>query len=132
MENRRWYSLGDKRLGEIFSEGERKIHSLADFFAQLELNNFRGVFIFDDPVNSLDEERIEYVRNRIMQLVEEGNQVIVFTHNLFFLNCLVDTSKENVNLIDKKHSNQIFIETDLKLGSTGELKRLFKRNKQKI
>ncbi|MCP5064657.1 MAG: AAA family ATPase, partial [Ignavibacteriae bacterium] len=125
IENRRWYSIGDKRVGEIFSEGERKIHSLADFFAQLKLNNFKGVFIFDDPVNSLDEERIEYVRNRIMQLVDEGNQVIVFTHNLVFLNCIVDTATEKVNLI-KKLTNQVVIETDLKLGTEVELKRLFK------
>ncbi len=122
-ENRRFYNLRDKSISDIFSEGERKIHALADFFAQLELNNFKGVFIFDDPVNSLDEERIEYVTNRIIKLADEGNQVIVFTHNLIFLNSLVDTSSEKVNLINKL-SSQIIIETGLKLGTEAELKKL--------
>lgn len=130
-ENRRFYNLGDKSLSDIFSEGERKIHALADFFAQIELNKFEGVFIFDDPVNSLDEERIECVRDRIIQLVNEGKQVIVFTHNLVFLNTLVDTSDEKVNLI-KKLTDQIIIETDLKLGTEAELSRLTKEINRRI
>jgi len=131
VENKRWYRLGDKRLADIFSEGERKIHSLSDFFAQLELNNFKGVFIFDDPVNSLDEERIEYVRDRIMQLVNKGNQVIVFTHNLVFLNCLIDTNSEKVNLINKL-TNQIIVETNLRLGTKNELSTLIREIRERI
>ena len=46
---------------DIFSEAERKIHALADFLAQCQLNNFRGVYVFDDPVNSLDEDILQNV-----------------------------------------------------------------------
>lgn len=95
-DNKRVYCLRDKRISEIFSEGERKIHALADFLAEAELNSFRGVYVFDDPVNSLDEEKMECVRDRLMRLVEDGNQVIVFTHNLVFLNLLVDTDKQKI------------------------------------
>jgi hypothetical protein len=111
---KRNYSLGDKRLGEIFSEGERKIHALADFFAESRLNNFTGVFVFDDPVNSLDEERIELVSNRILQLVEAGNQVIVFTHNLIFLNCLTDPTEEPINKLERL-ANQVVLEPNTRL-----------------
>lgn len=36
--SKRSYSLGDIKLAEVFSDGEKKIHALADFFAQLDLN----------------------------------------------------------------------------------------------
>ena len=43
--NRRIYNIGDKKLADIFSEGEKKLHALSDFFAQFELEKFKGVFI---------------------------------------------------------------------------------------
>lgn len=113
-ENKRIYSLGDKRLSDVFSDGERKMHALADFFAEAEMNNYKGVYIFDDPVTSLDEERIEYVGERILKLTEDGNQVIVFTHNLVFLNFLVDTEKEPINRVSRLTS-QILVEPNLKM-----------------
>ena len=39
--------------------------------------------IFDDPVNSLDYKRLQYVVDRIVELSAE-RQVIVFTHNIWF------------------------------------------------
>lgn len=95
--NKRVYNLGNWRLAEIFSEGEQKIHALADFFAQAEIDKFKGVYIFDDPVNSLDEIYIDAVASRIRKLTESGNQVIVFTHNLIFLNCLIKQGKSRIN-----------------------------------
>ena len=52
---------------QVFSVKEKKIHALADFFAQAELRQFKGVYIFDDPVNSLDQEKMEYVTQRILE-----------------------------------------------------------------
>ena len=89
--NKRLCRVGDYKVSDIYSEGEMKIHSLAEFFAKAQVDQFKGVYIFDDPVNSLDYERTEYVKNRIKKLVSEGNQVLVFTHNIYFLNSLVDT-----------------------------------------
>lgn len=120
--NKRVYSLNDKKLSQIFSEGERKLHSLADFFAQCELNNYQGVFIFDDPVNSLDEDKMECVTNRIMKLVEQGNQVFVFTHNLVFLNMLVnDPAKDKINKITRL-SSQVHIEANKALDNISAMK----------
>lgn len=129
--NKRIYSLGDKRISDIFSEGERKIHALADFFAECELNKYKGVFIFDDPVNSLDEERMEYVRDRIIKLVEDGNQIIVFTHNLVFLNLLADTQNDKLNIL-KRLSDQVIIESDTKMDSQQELSKIYKEIDKRI
>lgn len=111
--NKRNYSLAEKRLADIFSEGERKLHALADFFAQCEVNKYKGVYIFDDPVNSLDEENTQLVADRINKLVKDGNQVIVFTHNLYFLNALdKDNGKMKVTKLRKiKASQQILLDS---------------------
>jgi len=118
--NKRTYSLNDWRLADIFSEGERKLHSLADFFAQCEINKYRGIYIFDDPVNSLDEANIECVARRILKLAADGNQVIVFTHNLYFLNEL-DTSSQKKMYQLTKTRGQIVIEY-ASIESNGSLK----------
>lgn len=105
LTNSRVFSLRDNKLADIFSEGEIKIHALADFFAQNKLNRYIGVYVFDDPVNSLDQLNIEIVAERLLDLVADGNQVFVFTHNIFFANELEDLSKDrgsDVNFISVK------------------------------
>lgn len=92
---------GSYNINDIFSEGEIRIHSLAELFAEATLTDYKGVYIFDDPVNSLDETNIDYVAKRILKLVEDGNQVIIFTHNILFLNELVEVEKEPIINIEK-------------------------------
>jgi len=132
-DNKRVYSLKDKRLSEIFSEGERKIHALADFFALCSTNDYKGVFIFDDPVNSLDEENIEVVSQRILQLVNEGNQVIVFTHNLFFLYSLIEHNydKEKITKLNRL-SESIYMEKGVLIGRNHELKKIFQEIEKRM
>jgi ABC-type multidrug transport system ATPase subunit len=126
--NKRVYNLGDKRLSQIFSEGEKNIHALADFFAEAEMNNYQGVYIFDDPVNSLDEMNREKVAERILRLVIKGNQVIIFTHDLVFLNMLIDTVKDSLHRV-LKAENKIIIETNAKIGDKKELKSIIDKIK---
>lgn len=71
------------RLSEILSEGEQKVIALADFLAEASLRTEPTPIIFDDPVNSLDYKRLQYVVERIVKL-SETRQVIVFTHNIWF------------------------------------------------
>ncbi|GAB6108030.1 AAA family ATPase [Fusibacter bizertensis] len=92
---------GSYNISDIFSEGEIRIHSLAELFAEATLTDYKGVYIFDDPVNSLDETNIDYVAKRILKLVEAGNQVIIFTHNILFLNELVEVEKESIINVEK-------------------------------
>ena len=119
--NKRNYSLADKKLADIFSEGERKLHALADFFAQCEINKYKGVYIFDDPVNSLDSDNIERVAKRILELVEAGNQVIVFTHNLQFLYALGSGTEQKVHKVTKIPSTKQISIVNTKLDTTSSL-----------
>ena len=132
-ENRRVYSLKDKRISDIFSEGERKIHALADFLAVCKTNNLKGIYIFDDPVNSLDEDNIEVVCQRILELVKEGNQVLVFTHNLFFLYSLIEHNydKEKITkLVRFQHS--IYLEREIQVGRINELKKDYEEIEKRL
>jgi energy-coupling factor transporter ATP-binding protein EcfA2 len=115
-ENKRVYKVGDMRIRDILSEGELKQHALADFFALIELEDYRGVVILDDPVTSLDLCNIECLTERIIKLInEKQNQVIIFTHNILFLNYLLT---KTVGVDSKMHhciksSSTIFIETNI-------------------
>jgi hypothetical protein len=67
----------------VLSEGEQKVLAMADFLAEARLAGITAPVIFDDPVNSLDHRRIDEVARRIALLADD-NQVIVFTHDIFF------------------------------------------------
>lgn len=132
-ENRRVYSLKDKRISEIFSEGERKIHALADFLALCKTNNFKGIYIFDDPVNSLDEDNIEVVCQRILELVNEGNQVLVFTHNLFFLYSLIEHNYEKEKITKlRRLPDSIYLEREVQVGRINELKKNYEEIEKRL
>lgn len=77
---------------EILSEGEQRAIAIASFMAEISLNAQTSGIVFDDPVCSLDHRRRELVAKR---LVEEAakRQVIVFTHDLYFLKLLADDGK---------------------------------------
>lgn len=70
-------------LSAVLSEGEQKVIALADFLAEAALPKAVGPIVFDDPVNSLDYKRLEYVVDRIVEL-SKSRQVVVFTHNIWF------------------------------------------------
>jgi hypothetical protein len=73
----------DHRLSDILSEGEQKAIALADFLAEAGLHRTTAPIVFDDPVNSLDYKRLQYVVDRIVSL-SVTRQVVVFTHNIWF------------------------------------------------
>lgn len=74
---------GRHKPSKILSEGEQKVLALADFVAEARLAGITAPVIFDDPVSSLDHRRINEVARRIASLADD-NQVIVFTHDIFF------------------------------------------------
>jgi energy-coupling factor transporter ATP-binding protein EcfA2 len=73
---------------EIASEGEQRCVALAAFMAELSQASHQSSLVFDDPVSSLDYWHREKIADR---LVEEAKnrQVIVFTHDVVFLNDLL-------------------------------------------
>jgi hypothetical protein len=77
------FVASNHKLEEVLSEGEQKVIALADFLAEAGLKSSKTPVLFDDPVNSLDDKRLNYVVTRIVALSRE-RQVIVFTHNIWF------------------------------------------------
>lgn len=77
-------TLGRVDPSQILSEGEQRVVAIASFLAELRTSGHRCGIVFDDPVSSLDQAYRERVAKR---LVEESaqRQVIVFTHDVFFL-----------------------------------------------
>ncbi len=86
---------GGYKPNEIFSEGEQRALSLADFLTEVNLNPTSAAIVLDDPVTSMDHQRKIAIAER---LVEEASarQVIIFTHDLVFLTLLTDHA-ETVN-----------------------------------
>ena len=89
---------GGYRPDMILSEGEQKAIALADFLTEVNLNPISAGIVLDDPVTSQDHERKERIAERLVQ-ESKRRQVIVFTHDLPFLNMLLSTAeKQQVNV----------------------------------
>lgn len=73
---------------DILSEGEQRAIAIAAFLAEVKLGKGKGGIVFDDPVSSLDHARRERVARRLAAEAQE-RQVVVFTHDIFFLNVLM-------------------------------------------
>jgi hypothetical protein len=92
--------------GDILSEGEQRIIAIGSFLAEVGLNGGSGGIIFDDPVSSLDHRHRERVAKRLAQEAQK-RQVIVFTHDIYFLCILIDEAEkaeipiETQNLVKK-------------------------------
>ena len=74
---------------DILSEGEQRAIAIGSFLAEVNIGGGLGGVIFDDPVSSLDHKRRERVARRLAQEATK-RQVIIFTHDLYFLNLLVE------------------------------------------
>ena len=88
-------SFLDKKynLGNILSEGEQKVIALAHFIAENSMEEKDNILVFDDPVNSLDLQRVETVA-RVLVSLSTKKQIIIFTHNLVFVGFLSSFAKE--------------------------------------
>ena len=76
-----------QRIGnnsDILSEGEQRALALACFLAELHEIGTEHAIIIDDPVSSLDHDRMHTVAERLSEEASYGRQVIVFTHNILF------------------------------------------------
>jgi hypothetical protein len=77
----------------ILSEGEQRAISIAAFLTEVKLGRGRGGVVFDDPVSSLDHHRRWEVAHRLA-VESHSRQVIVFTHDIYFLGVLQQKAKE--------------------------------------
>ncbi len=83
----RFFANAEAKVHQVLSEGEQTCVALAAYLTELATATHKSALIFDDPVSSLDHRWRRRVAER---LAEEAQvrQVIVFTHDLVFLNDL--------------------------------------------
>jgi wobble nucleotide-excising tRNase len=72
---------------ECLSEGDKSTIALAFFLSKLDIdpNQQNKILIFDDPLSSLDTNRRTYTIGIIKALVSQLKQVVVLSHNEYFL-----------------------------------------------
>lgn len=89
----RLFAKPDAKVQDILSEGEKTCVALASFLTELATAPHQSTLVFDDPVSSLDHR---WRTNVAKRLVEEAaqRQVIVFTHDLIFVNDIYDLAHE--------------------------------------
>lgn len=90
-----------ENITEVFSEGEQKVVAIANFLAESNVDNANNTIVFDDPINSLDMDYRETVA-KIISHIALNQQIIVFTHDLYFLRVLKDAYK-------KEHSCECYV-----------------------
>lgn len=84
---------GDALVGDVLSEGELRVLGLAAFLMEISSSGGRSAIVLDDPVSSLDHVFRERVAKRIAAEAKE-RQVIVFTHDLVFLDELAEACRD--------------------------------------
>jgi ABC-type histidine transport system ATPase subunit len=87
----------DAPVAEIVSEGEYRAIALASFLAELDLSPMKSAIAFDDPVSSLDQKRRKIIAEVLARLARD-RQLIVFTHDLYFLAKLMEEAKDQVSI----------------------------------
>ena len=89
-------------IPSVASDGEARCLSIASFFAELSTAAHHSTILFDDPVSSLDHRWRRSVANRLAResLVR---QVVVFTHDIVFLQELVARAKEHGVNVQHQH-----------------------------
>lgn len=89
---------------KVLSEGQLKAIALASFFAETDIAGHTHAMVFDDPITSLDIHRMKLVANRLAQ-ESQKRQVIVFSHNAVFVNCLrTRATKIGANILEQSLS----------------------------
>jgi ABC-type dipeptide/oligopeptide/nickel transport system ATPase subunit len=95
------------KVAEIASEGEHRCVALAAFLAELSQAAHQSALVFDDPVSSLDHWHRQQIAERLVNEAK-NRQIIVFTHEVMFLNDLLfyaDEAKQSPHILTVEWSN---------------------------
>ncbi|MES9862990.1 MAG: AAA family ATPase [Candidatus Thiodiazotropha sp. 4PDIVS1] len=93
------HHVAGKKIDDILSEGEQRVHALALFFAELETCE-QQVIVFDDPISSFDYNYIGNYCNRLRDYIQNhpNTQIIVLTHNWeFFVQIQTTLNRARLN-----------------------------------
>ena len=83
----------DADVGDVLSEGEQTCVALAAFLTELATAAHHSALVFDDPISSLDHRWRRKVAERLVAEIST-RQIVVFTHDLVFLNDLKDAAEK--------------------------------------
>jgi len=124
---RRKVLSGKHKPSKVLSEGEQKVLAMADFLAEARLAGITAPVIFDDPVSSLDHRRINEVAQRVALLADD-NQVLVFTHDIFFATTLLGLFEKSkrcsyFHITDDEGKGKVTRATGPRWDSLGSLKK---------
>jgi AAA domain len=76
----------------VLSEGEQTCVAIAAFLAELATASHTSALVFDDPISSLDHKWRDRVAKRLVEEAKQ-RQVVVFTHDLIFLNDIQEAAE---------------------------------------
>jgi len=96
------YANPKAKVHDVLSEGEQTCVALASYLTELANASHTSALVFDDPVSSLDHRWRSNVAKRLAK--EAGvRQVIVFTHDMIFVNDLAQLALERNTPIALAH-----------------------------
>lgn len=96
------YANPKAKVHDVLSEGEQTCVALASYLTELANAAHTSALVFDDPVSSLDHRWRSKVAKRLAS--EAGvRQVIVFTHDMIFVNDLAQLAAERNTPIALAH-----------------------------
>jgi ABC-type multidrug transport system ATPase subunit len=98
----RLYANPKAKVHDVLSEGEQTCVALASYLTELANASHTSALVFDDPVSSLDHRWRSKVAKR---LAKEAvvRQVIIFTHDMIFVNDLAQLASEQNTPIALAH-----------------------------
>ncbi|MEO0349621.1 MAG: AAA family ATPase [Cyanobacteria bacterium P01_A01_bin.15] len=93
-------------FGNTLSEGDKQSLAFAFFLSKLDRDPRIAdkVVIFDDPICSLDSNRREYTRQQILRIARVAKQVILLSHDPFFLKSVSVDYPSNDTKLFKIHA----------------------------
>ena len=96
------YANPKAKVHDVLSEGEQTCVALASYLTELANATHHSALVFDDPVSSLDHRWRSKVAKRLA--AEAGvRQVIVFTHDMIFVNDLAQLAADASTPVSLAH-----------------------------
>jgi wobble nucleotide-excising tRNase len=94
------------------SDGEKNTLAFAFFITQLYQDTYLNekVIVIDDPITSLDNNRRECTKQEIEKIIMQAKQVIVLSHDPFFLHGIAKENRISKNLVIRRKSRESSIE----------------------
>jgi len=113
------------------SSGDRTTLALAFFLARLDHDESinQKTIVFDDPLSSLDGHRRMQTRQEILRLVAQAEQVLVLSHDPYFLRMLCDGAVQSnavkVLAIKRDGTDSIITQWDIDQNTRGDYFRCY-------